>query len=60
MPLGRSWPVIELRAGAKKLQVRELKLRFFRGSRLAPRRRAINLCGNFRQEPNAHGSGYYI
>lgn len=35
------------------------KLRFFRGLASSPAR-SINLCGNFRQEPNAERSGYYI
>lgn len=49
--LVRSWP----RRRGQKSTSTVGKLRFFRG--LAG---SINLCGNFRQEPNAERSGYYI
>lgn len=47
--------------GDKKLASTVGKLRFFRGlpDRLLTAE-GINLCGNFRQKPNAERSGYYI
>lgn len=59
--LDGSWPV-EIVDGGQKTASTVGKLRFFRGLAEAHLARAgsINLCGNFRQEPNAERSGYYI
>jgi len=46
-------------SGDKKLASTVGKLRFFRGL-AGLTAESINLCGNFRQEPNAERSGYYI